>query len=225
MLCRVTSGLVLLAVAVCMLGEEPNDGKVTGTVVAYDGVAVKGARVTADPLDGKMRLTPVRFVETDEQGRFEISHLSWGSYKLFAIKEADGYPNTMLAFYSDNQFPTVTVSRAFPTSKVLLNIGRKAGRILVTAVDANSGRPVPSSAVLRRLDNPKLWVSTSVETATSVLVPAGIDVTLDVTAPGYAKWSLTDTSGKISIFKLKSDDVRKVEVKLQPLPDSAKDLR
>src|SRR5579884_1758349 len=88
---------------------QNGNGTIEGIVVNEQQQPVVKALVNADPVDGKVRMTAVRYVETDERGRFAIQHLDRGTYRIYAMKEAEGYPNTRFSFYSNVPAPLVTL--------------------------------------------------------------------------------------------------------------------
>jgi hypothetical protein len=85
--------------------------------------------VTATPIDGRTMMRLVRYVETDNDGRFLLDHLELGRYGVFAMKEESGYPDLGASLYSNDIFPTVSISTASPAVSVRIQLGPKAGLI------------------------------------------------------------------------------------------------
>lgn len=144
------------------LGAAQSPYLIRGTVVDERGTAVPKAEVQIDPLERAPGSSIVRSVETDNQGAFLITPLEPTNYKLFAMKETQGYPNTAFAFYSNNIFPVVSLTPTVPAADVLLRVGPPAGVLSGRIRDATTGREVvPHAFVLRRASDPDNWVSLS----------------------------------------------------------------
>src|SRR5215467_9316793 len=118
----------LTAFALSALTIAQQIGTIRGTVVDEQGKAVVDARIQVEPL-GVIMHTLVREVNTDKIGRFAMEGLQFGSYKVFAMKESAGYPNTAFAFYSNQVFSTVTLLANAPTADLVLKVGPPAGII------------------------------------------------------------------------------------------------
>ena len=118
-----------------------------------------------------------------------ITPLEPTNYKLFAMKETQGYPNTAFAFYRNNIFPVVSLTPTVPAADVLLRVGPPVGVLSGRIRDATTGREVvPDAFVLRRASDPDNWVSLSQPSEYRVLVPPDVDVLLEVSVPGYKTW-------------------------------------
>jgi hypothetical protein len=61
--------------------------------------------------------------------------------------------------------------------------------------------------------------------STSVLIPPGIDVLVEVHAQGYRRWFYIDPSTSQPILRLASGEVRELEVELEPKPTSTVSVR
>jgi hypothetical protein len=171
------------------LGIAQSPYEIRGTVIDDGGAAVPKALVRIDPLLSAPGSRVVRSVETDNEGRFSITDLEATNYKLFAMKEAQGYPNTAAAFYSNNIFPVVSLTRAVPTADVLLRVGPPAAILSGRVRDGTTGRKVvPGAFVMRRASDPDNWISLSESSDYRVLVPPDTEVFLEVMAAGYRTW-------------------------------------
>jgi Carboxypeptidase regulatory-like domain len=189
-------------------------GVVAGEVTDERGVALGGAKVNAQSLDGRPEGSGVRYVETDADGRFAIDRLPLGRYSVFAMKEDAGYPDMEPSFYSDGtKIPVATITAATPVATVSIRLGPKAAIVEGSVSDASTGAPVNGFFSLMRIANPQGWLSTSLPATYRVLVPALTDVSLSVTAPGYEKW--TD-AGPIN---LRSGQEMHLDVSLEPARD------
>src|SRR5712691_5517593 len=173
--CIVLTGSLLLAFAVA---QEP--GLIRGTVIYEKGMPVAAARVRVDPMNGLPRSDLVREVETNESGHFLMDNLAPGSYKLFAMKETAGYPNTAFAFYSNHVFPTATLTPSAPAIELILKIGPPAGVIHGSVRDARTTTPIAASFHLRRVADPDNWISLSQRPEYRVLIPPSTEVSIEV---------------------------------------------
>ncbi len=196
--------------------ERP--GSILGTVVDERGSPVVQAQVSVDPIDGRVRGTPVRMVETDKDGHFIMNNLDLVSYKIFVSKESAGYPDTAFAFYSNNAFPTVNLTASMPTVTVALKVGPSAGLILGSVSNAADGAPVLATFLLRKASDPDDWISMSQKSDYRVLVPPSVEVSVEVSAPGYKTWFYggpSDTLNRPPI-RLDSGKEMRLDIQLQP---------
>lgn len=192
-------------------------GSVRGTVIDEKGQLVAEAQVECDPMDGRSAARALLIVETDKNGHFSVENLALGSYKLFAMKESSGYPNTAFGFYS-NVFPTVTLTANVPTADITLKVGPPAGVMSGSVTDAVTSAPVPAGFLLRRISDPDNWISMSERPEYRILLPPGTDVSLEVSAPGYKTWyygGASDTLKRPPI-RLESGKEMKLDIQLEP---------
>jgi len=182
------------------------------------GSPVVNAQVRVDPLDGRMRGTAVRMTETDKDGRFIMANLELMSYKVFAMKESAGYPDTSAAFYSNNVFPIVTLTASVSTADVTLKVGPPAGVMSGSTTNAVTGAPVPSSFLLRRASDPGKWISMSQKADYHVLIPPAAEVFVEVSAPGYKTWYYGGPSDSLKRppIKIESGQEMKLDIHLDP---------
>jgi hypothetical protein len=146
------------------------------------------------------------------------------SYKIFAVKEPAGYPNTAFGFYSNHMFPTVTLTADRPTADITLKVGPPAGVILGSVTDAVTGAPVLASFLLRRISDPGNWISMSQKADYRVLVPPSVEVSVEVSAPGYKTWYYggpSDALGRPPV-RLETRKEMKLDIQLQPEDKSEK---
>lgn len=76
----------------CGAAFAQSNGLIRGSVVDDSGGAVRSASVRCDTVDSRPAAKALRIVETDQAGKFTVDNLGWGSYRLFAMKESEGYP-------------------------------------------------------------------------------------------------------------------------------------
>jgi len=202
-------------------------GVVTGIVIDEAAQPVEGAKVRAEPVDPQASQRAIRYVETDSQGRFRMDRLAWDTYRLYAMQEEDGYPNTALALYDDTRVNRFHVSVAAPAAFLVVTIGPKAATVTFTVLDASTGRAIPTSAVpavkLWRWDDENAYVSGYYATE-PVLIPADVAVGLEVHArgyrtEGYAGDGMGPDPQKRAALRMKSGTSREFTFKLQPVEE------
>jgi Carboxypeptidase regulatory-like domain len=193
-------------------------GSISGTVADERGSPVVQAQVSVDPIDGRVRGTPVRMVETDKNGHFIMNNLDLVSYKIFVSKESAGYPDTAFAFYSNNAFPTVTLTASVPTATIALKVGPPAGVILGSVSNAADGAPVLATFLLRKASDPDDWISMSQKSEYRVLAPPSVEVSVEVSAPGYKTWFYGGSSDPLNRppIRLDSGKEMRLDIQLQP---------
>ena len=180
---------VLLTFSATASGPQQDAGSIRGTVVDENNVAVAGALVNADPLDGRPRGSLIRYVETDASGHFLIDRLGWGRYRIFAKKEASAYPETRFSFYDSGGIPEATITQTSPTADAQIRLGPKAGILTGSVTNAETAAPVNAAFKLIRTTSTDHWFSTSQGTNYRVLLPSATDVLVEVSSPGYKTWT------------------------------------
>jgi hypothetical protein len=165
-------------------------GTIHGTVLDNRGVPVSGARVNA-ALTRQPGQSVAHYVETDATGHFSIDGLAWGEYKVFVMREQSGYPNMHFSFYSNDVFPTASVTPNAPIADLQIQLGPRAGTLTGSISDGASGAPISADLKLIRAEAPKKWISIGVAPLYRVLVPSNTEVLLEVTASGFKTWTLS----------------------------------
>jgi hypothetical protein len=164
---------------------KPVAGEIKGTVVDQNGSSISAATVYAVPQDlGLDDITPPS-VKSNSSGQFDFrGGLPLGSYKLYARKDSDSYPNPFDAFYADTKAdtPKVELTAGHPAATTSVKLRRKAGVITGRVIDAATGAPVEAS--LSFLDGEGHGHSVLVDGNYRIVVPSGKDVTLMVTRLG-----------------------------------------
>ena len=84
-------------------------GRIRGVVVDEEEKPIQHAEVWAH-VRRHPTIGPIRVVETDENGRFEIDRLEFDTFNVFAKKECEGYLNIGFAFYEGGPASTVRLS-------------------------------------------------------------------------------------------------------------------
>ena len=138
--------IVLFMVSGSLLIEaQTRPANLSGTVVDQTGAPVAGAIVYAVAQGLLLDDAIPRSTKTDGNGAFDFHrHLDRGTYKVYARKDADGYPDPLDGFYTDPnaEAPKVELSEAHPTASVAVKLGPKAATVAGRVVDANTGAPV-----------------------------------------------------------------------------------
>jgi hypothetical protein len=165
-------------------------GSITGIVVDQQGAPVEGARVEYEREEGNLRgLVPAG--GTNQDGQFVIKNLVAGSYRIYAGKEAEGYPDSNPDLHRGaNVAPTVMLEQGVESPPVTVPLLPKAGvlePIIVT--DAATGKDLTTRAALtlRRADNPRASIAWG-GIPSRALMPSDTDVLVEISAPGYESW-------------------------------------
>jgi len=121
LLCSCTRQRIVRVVA-----ENEGPGQIEGTVIYEDGRPVRGATVSAFPLDRGLAGN-IPSADTDELGHFQINRLWLGIFAVMAKKEDEGYADTNQGFYSDSKIAPVTLSFPIYLQLKLFYLGQKLG--------------------------------------------------------------------------------------------------
>jgi hypothetical protein len=200
----------------CLSLWAQSGGSVKGVVVDETGKPLAGAEVHIAEKKSFVGHRLIQIYETNNDGRFLIDNVSWGTYVVMVGKEDAGYPDTKLAFYSNLAAPTVILAPESPSADVIVKIGPKAGVLdLDPVTDVVTGKKIDSATItLRRTQNPDLFLTTSAAGG-RLLVPSRTDVTIEIAAPTYKPWPL-DGEKSEGQMRLLPQEVRKLQVRLHP---------
>lgn len=196
---------------------------IEGQVIDSEGSPVAGAMVQASPdaLRGRVPMAP-----TDGQGKFTVVVHQTGMFVVSAAKPSAGYPSSFNPFYDPAGEATAQalVEENRPAPFVTVRLGRKAGTLVATTVDANTGRPIEDLEIrLCRAEVPKYCLRISKKNRNGqfdVEVPV-VPFTIQISAPGYQDWFGTDGVNQQERVQVASDTVRGLDVSLKKL--SARD--
>lgn len=220
---KVTTIALLLVLSVLVVSprsvesNQYRSGTIEGTVTDFAGLPVPNATVYVLQ-NGR---TPASV--SDTKGNFVLTNVAIGKQRVFAYKESDNYPNPVWSFYGDAHsqegFPLVTVRENGPSRNVIVRLGPKSARLLMTVSDARTKEPVSGAAVLlnhegkpKTLFNPGA-VGPSGEL--TVLIPVGVPVKLKVTAEGYQTWNYRDRNSKPpDAIQLKTGESKSMKIEL-----------
>ncbi len=200
-------------------------GAIEGRVLDGSGNPLSGATVTASPanLPAAGASTLIFYAaHTDSEGKFYISDIAPGSYKVSAAKEDEGYPRSSIPLFSAgaNAVQTVTVQPQRITVGVTIQLGPKAGRLVGKIVDADTGRPVPEAEIMiMRADNPLNYHITGPNRPGGdfqILVPP-VPLRIKVTAPGYQEMYVgsSDAGAQDGLVQVASGETRELVISLR----------
>ncbi len=205
--------------------RSTRDGIIQGVVVDETGNPIAAALVSTRDLDipkvvvGKVLQT----FETDTNGCFTIRNLVVGHrYKLYAMKEEAGYPNTRIEMYTPNNEILIAIAALKGEgSSVRLQIGPKAAFLEYEAKDSITGRSVKSPTIdITRTDTGSGMGGGCIDWNgdRKVLIPCDIDLLVQVSAPGYKVWYYPGYTVKAAGTPLRATpgETKKLDVLLQP---------
>jgi hypothetical protein len=165
-------------------------GKIKGHVFGADGKPLANAEVYAEILDGRPFVGQRPWARTDQEGKFSIEPVKPGLHKICAHKEEDGYPDPFSSFYPDAaaDFPEVNVRDGQITDGVIVRLGHRYEKLLVSAVDTEN-RSVIKHATLRMslISNPIISKGLAADATGhfTILVPSA-PASIKISATGYA---------------------------------------
>lgn len=178
--------IVLFMVSGSLLIAQTRPADLSGTVIDQTGAPVAGAIVYA-VAQGLTLEDPIpRSAKTDGNGAFDFHHsLDLGTYKVYARKDADGYPDPFDGFYSDPkaEAPEIELSQAHPRASVAVKLGPKAATVAGRVVDANTGAGVKARLGFLDADGHGHSVSVDGNGDYRIQVPPGKNLTPIVVIP------------------------------------------
>lgn len=189
-------------------------GSIEGTVTDESGMAISAATVYAFSI-GPMK-SPVPTAETDARGHYIFKRLDYGRYAVAPAKPADGYP---IPFDVPNcahmKHPEIELSDENQSAKLDLRFGKKAGVLVGTVTDADSGNAIDANVEFRCLD-PSQFVSGSGLTNARfrVLVPSDTPVSMTVSQTGFENWRFT-RNGAVEPIRLAPGEILTLEIRLK----------
>jgi Carboxypeptidase regulatory-like domain len=176
-----TFALLVTTVLAYSQTKEKTLGEIKGSVTDANGNLVPGATVYIVPQEISFENIAPRSVTANAVGEFDFrGGLALGTYKLYAQKESDGYPDSSDTFFSDpkREPPTVELTKDHPSSTVSVALLDMAAVLAGRVVDANSGAPLKAKLVFMDEDGNSHSVMVTGKYRT--LIPPGKDVTLMV---------------------------------------------
>jgi hypothetical protein len=217
------AAFLALTCALLLAQDSNRAGIIRGIVLDATGQPVGDARVRANFTGGFSGIVPSS--QTDKSGHFVIQRLAWGGWYVTASKEQAGYPDESNAFYGGFNPTAVTVdlSADIPEQTVTVLLGRKAGSILGTIADAETGKPIEPCARLQWKDVPSIsWSGYGLlKSKFHLLVPANTDITLMIWALGYETW-VYKSDDENDAIRVHASDQLKLRVRLTPKSDKGR---
>jgi hypothetical protein len=144
---------------------------------------VAGGTVYAVPQFLTFDGTTPRSAKTDAKGEFDFrGGFQLGTYKLYARKDEDGYPDPLKAFYAHlkGEAQSVAITDDHRSATVKVKLAERAGVMAGRVIDAASGAPV--KAFLFFLDGDGNRREILADGEYRAVLPAGKDLILMVTA-------------------------------------------
>ncbi len=217
-------GTLFVLLSVSLLAQASNRiGIIEGIVLDGADQPVADAKVKANFSGGFDGIVPSAM--TDKSGRFVIRGLSWGEWYVTASKEQAGYPDGSNAFYGG--FGSTPVTAALDAKhreqSVTLHLGREAGTIFGTIVDAETGKPVEPCALLQWKHAPSIsWSGYGLlKSKFRLLIPADTDITVTVWLWGYEPWFYEAENGS-DMLRVRASNQLEVQIRLIPDKDKTR---
>jgi hypothetical protein len=200
-------------------GQPPLDGTITGVVVDNDSDPVDGASICTQVSYENGSGTSCGGTLTDAHGQFTV-HVQLGEIGIYSEKIVGGFWPSMVGIRVPNGnvmgIKAVTLTREAPTAKVRLKIGPKPGELKFAVVDKSTGKPVEGFSVrCIGMDDTRTY-SNEGGPSTSVPIPPGIDVIVEVHAKGFHRWFYLDPATSQPVLRLASSEERHLDVELEP---------
>lgn len=232
-LVSIISLLPLCAAVVAQKSQQPSIslgfGAIEGRVVdARSGNPIAHARVFAESVDpSRVQTGKLHYTYSGASGEFFLAQVQLGVNLVSGAKEEDGYPNTYLATLAEDlsALPKVTVKEREVTKGVILRLS-KGGRLIGRVTDAGTGGVVKAPSIrLTRVDDSRLYLETTPDLSGhfKFVLPAR-PFKLEITAPGYAKWTFSEKTrtGRTQSLLVKRGAMREMVVLMKKLPEPKK---
>jgi Carboxypeptidase regulatory-like domain len=166
-------------------------GAITGTVRSSDGAPIAGATVYALPKKNAYHGL-LSLEKTDSSGNFRIENVSPGETVIYAYDLDEGYLDPHPAFNSGNKYLAVVTAIAGGVVSADVTLGPKCAYLVGAVHNSKDGTAVRNASfVLKRADDPNIWLSTSPVEETGNFrfgVPSSTPIDLQVNAVGFAAW-------------------------------------
>jgi hypothetical protein len=166
-------------------------------------------RTTSGDSSSTNCLTP-----TNQDGRFQIEQLRVGTYRVFAIKEEEGYA-------TENQSPgqIVTITNEQPLAVVTVRMSPNGGILALSVKDKTTGKPIPEVMLTYQAIDATSTGSGRHPSNFRLTLPTATDLIVVVSAKGYKSWFYADPSDSSRpVVRLEPGEERVVDVELVPSP-------
>lgn len=190
-------------------------GSIEGTVTDEGGMAISGATVYAFRIGPMTSVIPT--AETDAAGYYIFKRLDYGRYAVAPAKPADGYPRPFdVPNCTQMKYAEIELSDENQSAKSDLRFGKKAGVLVGTVSDADSGNPVDANVEFRCIVDPSQFVSGSGLTNARfrVLVPSDTPISMTVSQTGFENWHFT-RNGVVEPILLAPGETLALEIRLK----------
>jgi hypothetical protein len=191
-------------------------GSIEGTVTDEGGMAVSGATVYAFSI-GRPTAAAIPTTETDPEGHYIFKRLDYGRYAVAAGKPAEGYPTPWYVPNCEHKKdPEIELTDENQSAKLDLRFGKKAGVLVGTVTDADSGNPLDANVEFRCIVDTSQFVNGSGLTNARfrVLVPSNTPVSMTVSQTGYENWHFTRNRA-VEPLMLAPGETLTLEIKLK----------
>ncbi len=207
--------LVVATVVLSAFVVAEDSGSIHGTVLDAHNKPLAAAKVTATLVAEGRSLE--RFTQSDDHGSFALDHLPLGSYSVTGEKIDAGYPDSGTPFYGGDNSTRIVLSEQMPAQTTTIKLSGPTGEITGTVVDDVSSQPVSPTFLLRRADDSTKFVTIAQPSAFSVLVPAGVAFTLEISTPAYKTWYYPGTGdpAKKTTLSVKAGQPVSLKIRLQ----------
>jgi hypothetical protein len=210
--------------------DSQPEGTISGMVLDDHGQPFKGAQVCtygspagrsgANMARGKCRLAAT----TDELGQFRIDHVAMGTFGVEPITPDEDYIDFGLdpAGYYFGEIVTVTPNQSATT--IVLKLGPKAGKLLLSVTDKVTGQPIVGDYGLSWtiFPGPPSKVITGREIVREgeriVRVPSGKYLDVTISTLDYKPWHYQDPSdpSRPAFIYLQAGEDKELLVELEP---------
>lgn len=173
--------LIVTSVQAFSQTKEKTLGEIKETVTDANGNLVPGATVYVVPQEVSFENMAPRSITANAAGGFDFhGDFAPGTYKVYAKKESDGYPDPSDNFYADTKREPLTVelTKEHPSSTTTVAMLDRAAVLAGSVVDADSHVPLKAKLVFMDQDGNSHSIMVTGKYRT--LVPPGKDLTLMV---------------------------------------------
>jgi Carboxypeptidase regulatory-like domain len=217
--------LLLLSVPASAQAGRPSgsvqpEGTITGFVLDPQDQIVEHATVCTTTLSKGTSISMGTSMSTchtltDRNGRFTIEHLPMDSYSVSAAKEEDGY--SMIG-QMPRQKAILTADR--PNAQLTVRLGPRSGTLIGTVREKSTGKLIGPFAKLSvqyvLVDGNGTGAISGVDgTNLRVNLPAGPELIVFVSGPGYKPWFYINDQSRPTL-RLEPGEEKAIDAELEP---------
>jgi Carboxypeptidase regulatory-like domain len=200
--------------------SEIKTGTIDGTVLSAAGAPVAGATVYALPRKG-VHHALVTFVRTDSSGRFRLEQVPPGETVIYAYDLEEGYLDPHAAFNSGNKYLAVVTVAPDAVTPINVTLGPKCAYLVGSVHNSQDGSSVRNASfMLKRADDPNIWLSTSPVEETGKFrlgVPSGTPIDLEVNAAHFTSWRPGPSQTQVLKAGLNAGEEYSIDIQLKPV--------